>query len=66
MAHNESIADFCRACGAPLSSIAAMDPYKQIFAQGWIYRRAASLDDISSSARSSPGIVDTAITISAA
>lgn len=42
MAVNEPDADFCRSCGAPLTAIAAMDPYKQIFAQGWIYRRATS------------------------
>ena len=35
-------ADFCQRCGDPLSSLATMDPYKQIFAQGYIYREAAS------------------------
>ena len=42
MATIEPLADFCRQCGAPLTALAAMDPYKQVFAQGWIYRKAAS------------------------
>jgi predicted amidophosphoribosyltransferase len=42
MALCEPNADFCRACGAPLSALAAFDPYKQIFVQGWFYRRATS------------------------
>lgn len=42
MAAIEPYADFCRQCGAPLSVLAAMDPYKRVFAQGWIYRKATS------------------------
>ena len=41
MAPNEPLADFCHACGAPLSSLAAIDPWKQVFVQGWWYRQAA-------------------------
>lgn len=42
MTANEPLADFCTQCGAPLTSLATMDPYKNIFAQGWAYRRAAA------------------------
>ncbi len=42
MTANDPLADFCAQCGAPLTSLATMDPYKNIFAQGWAYRRAAA------------------------
>jgi len=34
--------DFCHECGRPITAMAAMDPFKQVFAQGHIYREAAS------------------------
>lgn len=42
LAPNEPLADFCYVCGAPITSLATMDPYKRIFVEGWAYRRAVS------------------------
>lgn len=33
---------FCRQCGAPITSHAAIDPLGQVFAAGHIYRNATS------------------------
>ena len=38
---NEPGTIFCAKCGAPLSSIAAMAPFLNIHAEGFIYRNAA-------------------------
>ena len=35
-------ADFCVRCGNPVGDTTALDPLKRIYAQGWVYRRAAS------------------------
>jgi hypothetical protein len=42
MEANYPDAHFCRKCGMPLSAMAGMDPLKQIYAEGWIFRRAVS------------------------
>ena len=42
LAPNLPLADFCHKCCGPISSLATMDPYKNIFAQGWAYGRAVS------------------------
>lgn len=34
--------NFCRKCGAPLSSHAAIGPFEHLFAEGFIYRKAAA------------------------
>ncbi len=34
--------DFCHKCGRPITALAAMDPFKQVFAQGHVFREAAS------------------------
>ena len=41
-APNESSADFCRKCGAPLSSFSMIAPFERLFAEGFIYREAAN------------------------
>jgi hypothetical protein len=41
MTENHPLADFCKNCARPLSSLATMDPVKQVYAQGWAYRQAA-------------------------
>lgn len=42
LTENDPAADFCKQCARPLSCLAAMDPIKQIYTQGWIYRKAIS------------------------
>lgn len=42
LARNGPAADFCAGCGNPIGDTTALDPLKRIYAQGWIYRRAAS------------------------
>ncbi|MCH9003318.1 MAG: hypothetical protein IIC02_12155 [Planctomycetes bacterium] len=37
---NQPTAPFCGVCGMPIGSIATIDPIQQIYATGWIYRRA--------------------------
>ena len=34
-------ADFCVKCGAPLSPYSTVGPFESIFAQGFVYRKAA-------------------------
>lgn len=41
-ARNAPMSDFCQECGCPISPLAAMDPVKRIFAEGFVYRRAAT------------------------
>lgn len=38
---NEVDAHFCKRCGAPLSPFAMINPFESLFAEGYIYRRAA-------------------------
>ena len=38
---NKPGTNFCRECGAPLSSYAATGPFESLFAEGHLYRRAA-------------------------
>jgi len=42
MAQIAPLADFCHECGAPVTSLATMDPIKRIYAQGWVYRRVVA------------------------
>lgn len=42
LTENDPLADFCKQCARPLSCLAAMDPIKRIYTQGWIYRKAIS------------------------
>ncbi len=37
---NETSANFCSACGAPLNSYAATGPFERLFAEGHAYRQA--------------------------
>ena len=39
---NEAAADFCGRCGAPVGRFTTLDPYKTIYAEGWLFRKAAS------------------------
>ena len=39
---NESAADFCARCGAPVGQFTTLDPFKTIYAEGWLFRKAAS------------------------
>lgn len=41
LAPNDPAANFCAKCGAPLTPYAAIGPFENIQAQGYIYRRAA-------------------------
>jgi hypothetical protein len=41
MTGNQPGSNFCRQCGAPLSSYAATGPFESLFAEGHLYRRAA-------------------------
>jgi hypothetical protein len=41
MTGNRPGTNFCRKCGAPLSSYAATGPFESLFAEGHVYRRAA-------------------------
>lgn len=41
-AENFTDADFCGRCGAPISGFATLDPLRQIYSAGWVYRRAIS------------------------
>ncbi len=34
--------DFCVRCGAPVGRFTTLDPFKAIFAEGWLFRRTAS------------------------
>jgi hypothetical protein len=36
---HEPMTYFCSECGMPLSPHATLDPLKQVYAQGWVYRR---------------------------
>lgn len=38
---NDPAANFCAKCGAPLTPYAAIGPFENIQAQGYVYRRAA-------------------------
>jgi hypothetical protein len=38
---NETNANFCINCGAPLSSYANIAPFERLFSEGFIYRQAA-------------------------
>ena len=40
LAPNSPLANFCRDCGAPLSSFAATGPMESVFAEGHVYRKA--------------------------
>ena len=42
LTQNEPDADFCRRCGCPLSTMAATDPLRQVYSQGFWFGRAAS------------------------
>jgi hypothetical protein len=42
LAENDPAADFCQHCGCPLTPMAATDPLRSAYAQGYWYRRAAS------------------------
>ena len=42
---NDPAADFCAKCQAPLSNFAAVGPFERVFAQTWVYRRAAVCAD---------------------
>lgn len=42
MTGNDPRAHFCRQCGAPLTSHAAIDPLGRIYATGYVYRQAVS------------------------
>ncbi|MDF9833819.1 hypothetical protein M2103_002052 [Ereboglobus sp. PH5-5] len=39
--HNAPHANFCVACGAPISATAAIAPFERIFAEGFLLREAA-------------------------
>ena len=41
LTENRPESHFCRKCGAPLSSFAAIGPFESVFAEGNVYRRAA-------------------------
>ena len=41
-APNETSANFCVKCGAPLSSYSMISPFERLFAEGFIYRQAAN------------------------
>jgi ribosomal protein L40E len=38
---NRPDTNFCRKCGAPLSSYAAIGPYESLLAEGYVYRKAS-------------------------
>lgn len=38
---NQSSANFCTKCGAPMTSYAATGPFEHLFAEGHVYRQAA-------------------------
>src|SRR2546426_12555195 len=39
---NEAGADFCTRCGAPVGRFTTLDPLKSTYAEGWLFRKAAS------------------------
>src|SRR5881296_700047 len=39
---NEARADFCARCGAPVGRFTTLDPLKSTYAEGWLFRKAAS------------------------
>jgi zinc ribbon protein len=39
---NEAGADFCARCGAPVGRFTTLDPLKSTYAEGWLFRKAAS------------------------
>lgn len=39
---NEAGADFCALCGAPVGRFTTLDPLKSTYAEGWLFRKAAS------------------------
>jgi len=39
---NEAGTDFCAQCGAPVGRFTTLDPCKTIYAEGWLFRKAAS------------------------
>jgi hypothetical protein len=41
MTDNVPNSPFCSKCGAPLTSYAATGPFERLFAEGYVYRRAA-------------------------
>jgi hypothetical protein len=45
MCDNHPLADFCEDCSRPIGRYTTLDPFKNIFARGWVYRRAAAGHD---------------------
>jgi len=39
---NDPGTDFCLRCGAPVGRFTTLDPFKAIFAEGWLFRKTAS------------------------
>src|SRR5262245_6210807 len=39
---NEVGTDFCARCGAPVGRFTTLDPLKSTYAEGWLFRKAAS------------------------
>lgn len=39
---NDEGNDFCLRCGAPVGRFTTLDPFKAIYAEGWIFRKSAS------------------------
>src|SRR5262249_58736808 len=39
---NDRGADFCARCGAPVGRFTTLDPLKSTYAEGWLFRKAAS------------------------
>ena len=39
---NDSDADFCARCGAPVGRFTTLDPFKAIYTEGWLFRKSVS------------------------
>src|SRR5574342_763685 len=39
---NDARDDFCRRCGAPVGRFTTLDPFKAIYAEGWLFRKSAT------------------------